>query len=44
MWFVQYIHVGPIYYWGLGSVEQVSRVVLEEQEVRVVVEQMVEEK
>lgn len=41
---LQYIPVGPVCYWGLDSVEQASRVVLEEQEVMVVVEQVVEEK
>ncbi len=41
---LQYIPAGPVCYWGSGSVEQVSGVVLEEQEVMVVVEQVVEEK
>ena len=41
---LQYIPVGPVCYWGLGLVEKASRVVLEEQEVMVVVEQVVEEK
>jgi len=32
----------PVYCWGLGLVEQASRVVLEEQKVMVVVEPVVE--
>jgi len=40
----QYIPVGPICCWGSGSVEQASRVVLQEQEVAVVVVPVVEAK
>ena len=39
-----YIPVGPVSFWGLGSVEQAFGVVLEEQEVMVVVEPVVEAK
>ena len=39
---LQYIPIGPVCYWGLGSVEQASGVVLEEQEVTVVDEPVVE--
>ena len=41
---LQYIPVGSVCYWGLGSVEHASGVVLEEQEVMVVVEPVVEAK
>ena len=40
----QYILARLVYCWGLGSIVQASRVVLEEQEVMVVVEQVVEAK
>jgi len=42
--FLQYIPIGPIYYWGLGSVEQVFGVALVEQEAMVEIEKVVEEK
>ena len=38
----QYIPVGPVCCWGLGSVEQAFEVALVEQEVMVAVEQEVE--
>ena len=44
MLFPQYIPVGPVGFWGSGSVEQAFGVVLEEQEVMVVVELVVEAK
>ena len=44
MLFPQYIPVGPVGCWGLGSVEQAFGVVLEEQEVLFVVEPVVEAK
>jgi len=42
--FHHYIAVGPVYCSGSGSIEQVSRVFLEGQEVMVAVEQVVEAK
>ena len=42
MMFPQYIPAGPIYCWGLGSVEHAFGVALEEKEVMVVVEPVVE--
>ena len=42
--FPQCIPVGPAYFWGSGSVEQVFEVASEEQEVRVEVELVVEAK
>lgn len=44
MFVPNYILIGPVYYSGLGSVEQAFVVALGEQEVMVVVEQVVEEK
>ena len=44
MMFPQCIPVGPVYCWGLGSVEQVFEVALQEKEVMVEVELVVEEK
>ena len=44
MMFPQCIPAGPVYCWGSGSVEQAFEVALEEQEVKVEVELVVEEK
>ena len=44
MMFPQYILAGHVRYWGSGSIEQASGVVLEEKEVMVEVELVVEAK